>query len=364
MNNYIEPIKIALIFFPFIAFVISVPFVLVEYHRFGSLSFLKSLIIYSFVFYIICAYFLIILPLPERSEVLLLKTPRMQLIPFKFIYDFIKETNFTSFFKIFINNSFIVPLYNIFLTMPFAIYIRYYFKIDLKQTLKYTFLLSLFFELTQLSGLYFLYPRSYRLFDIDDLFLNTLGGLIGYYIAPLLIKHLPERVKLEKEARKKGRKISGFRRLSSLLLDLFLYMIFTSIVSSIFHNVKFTIISIITIFIYYVVIPFILGGSTLAEKYLNLKVVDMKDKNNILKLFLRRLFFIISYIVVPIILLVIAMFIYYNVKENELLKITIICIYAVIVIVMYSVSIIKYVFTDKQMLYEKLSTTKMISTIK
>ena len=32
----------------------------------------------------------------------------------------------------------------------------------------FSFLLSLFFEVTQLTGLYFLYPGSYRLFDVDD----------------------------------------------------------------------------------------------------------------------------------------------------------------------------------------------------
>ena len=31
------------------------------------------------------------------------------------------------------------------------------------------------FELTQLSGLYFIYPRSYRLADVNDLINNTVG---------------------------------------------------------------------------------------------------------------------------------------------------------------------------------------------
>ena len=35
-----------------------------------------------------------------------------------------------------------------------------YFKKDMKTTVFYTFLLSLFFELTQLSGLYFYYPQD------------------------------------------------------------------------------------------------------------------------------------------------------------------------------------------------------------
>ena len=72
--------------------------------------------------------------------------------------------------------------YNILLTLPFGIYLRYYFNCSFKKTFFCTFLLTLFFELTQLSGLYGIYPRPYRLFDVDDLFLNTLGGIIGYAI--------------------------------------------------------------------------------------------------------------------------------------------------------------------------------------
>ena len=57
--------------------------------------------------------------------------------------------------------------------------------------MKYTFLLSLFFELTQLTGLNFIYPRQYRLFDVDNLMINTLGGILGYFIMNKLKVLLP-----------------------------------------------------------------------------------------------------------------------------------------------------------------------------
>ena len=53
------------------------------------------------------------------------------------------------------------------------------------KTMIASFCLSLFFELTQLSGLYFIYPRPYRLFDVNDLVTNTLGGIIGFVVTPL-----------------------------------------------------------------------------------------------------------------------------------------------------------------------------------
>ncbi|GAA0226871.1 hypothetical protein GCM10008921_09530 [Metaclostridioides mangenotii] len=64
--------------------------------------------------------------------------------------------------------------------MPLGISLRYFFKRNLKQTLIITFLVSLFFELTQLTGLYGIYIAPYRIFDVDDLMLNKLGGYIGY----------------------------------------------------------------------------------------------------------------------------------------------------------------------------------------
>jgi glycopeptide antibiotics resistance protein len=46
-----------------------------------------------------------------------------------------------------------------------------------------TFLLSLIIESAQLTGLFFIYPGSYRLFDVDDLITNTLGGFLGTVLA-------------------------------------------------------------------------------------------------------------------------------------------------------------------------------------
>ena len=74
--------------------------------------------------------------------------------------------------------------FNFIMIIPFGIYLRYYFRCGFRRTFLFSFLLSLFFELTQLTGLYFLYPRGYRLFDVDDLLNNTLGGIAGYLCAP------------------------------------------------------------------------------------------------------------------------------------------------------------------------------------
>ena len=55
-----------------------------------------------------------------------------------------------------------------------------------------TFLLSLTIELAQLTGLFFIYPGSYRLFDVDDLMLNTLGGFTGTVLANYVSDLIPD----------------------------------------------------------------------------------------------------------------------------------------------------------------------------
>ncbi len=44
---YTLPIKYALIFFPFIAFLITILYMVYEYHKYGSISKLRTFIIYS-----------------------------------------------------------------------------------------------------------------------------------------------------------------------------------------------------------------------------------------------------------------------------------------------------------------------------
>ena len=46
--------------------------------------------------------------------------------------------------------------------------------------------ISLTIETAQLTGGFGIYPCSYRLFDVDDLLLNTCGGLIGYWLGFLM----------------------------------------------------------------------------------------------------------------------------------------------------------------------------------
>ncbi|AFM71314.1 hypothetical protein EHR_12235 [Enterococcus hirae ATCC 9790] len=50
MASYIEPIRFALIVFPFLALAISSFFFIYEYRKYGTFIFSRAVILYSFVF--------------------------------------------------------------------------------------------------------------------------------------------------------------------------------------------------------------------------------------------------------------------------------------------------------------------------
>lgn len=58
------------------------------------------------------------------------------------------------------------------------------------------FALSLFFEITQLTGIYGIYNCAYRIFDVDDLILNSTGSLFGFLVAPVILALFPSRKSL------------------------------------------------------------------------------------------------------------------------------------------------------------------------
>ena len=363
--NYLSIIKIALITFPFIAFLITLPYVLKEYHKYGSVYWYRALIIYSFILYLLTAYFLVILPLPSREEVMALTTPTTQLIPFNFITDFINNSGFVlndfpTYITALKSSQFIVPIFNIILTIPFGAYLHYYFKFSFKKTVLWSFLLSLFFELTQVTGLYFIYPRGYRLFDVDDLILNTFGGLIGYFVGSLLLKFLPDREEIDDIAKALGRKVSIIRRSLAYCLDWFIATIIFVIINTIFNFSTNFSHYLIFMGAYFILLPYFFKGQTLGCKFLKIKIVSTKsEKLSLLQMILRTALFYLGYVGLPIILLIICSNIISYLKDTIL-------VYSVLLVLLFI--FIYYVIcffklaVSKKIFYERWSKTRMVST--
>ncbi|MBO7402921.1 MAG: VanZ family protein [Lachnospiraceae bacterium] len=140
----------------------------------GNVSPLRLIGVQASVLYLICLVSVVFFPLPSAEQVAAMHGYKGQYIPFKFVLDIAREKSLRSVLQV---------IFNIFMTIPFGLILRYCLGIKRRNIVILTFLLSLLIELAQLTGLFFLYPGSYRLFDVDDLMLNTLGGFLGVVIA-------------------------------------------------------------------------------------------------------------------------------------------------------------------------------------
>ena len=358
--SYLESITTAFIAFPFIAFLFTIPFILYNYHKYGSIHFLRVFIIYTFILYLITIYFLVILPLPTFSEALENTGPYINYIPFKFVFDFIRETPFvwndpSTYIKTITDSSFYVVLFNIFMFVPLGMYLRYYFKCNFKKTVLYSFLLSLFFELTQLTGLYFIYPNPYRLCDVDDLIQNTLGGILGFLIMGWLDNYLPSREQIDEEALKKGEEVSGLRRITAFFLDLFLYFIFTALLSIFVREYSF----LISFLIYYAIYPFIRGNATIGMRFLNIKM-EYKRLDFLFNI-LRYLFLFFYYFVFLFGLLMAATYVrsYFELQNITFLLYGSVAFFILLFYLINFILLIK----NKRMFYDRLFGMKFVSTI-
>lgn len=352
MEVYLESIKTAFLIFPLLAFLITLPYLLIQYHKYGSVPLIRSSIVYTFTLYLLTAYFLVILPLPSKEEVLKMSTKIPQLIPFAFLNDFIESFKTASSVLDFLKSPIVyTTLFNLALTLPFGIYLRYYFKKKWYTTIICTFLLSLFFEITQISGLYGLYPKAYRLFDVDDLIINTLGGFIGYLITPIITIFLPDREEIDKISYQKGKNVSIYRRFIAFLIDLFVFatIMFIVLVTTNFKDVIIPLILAVTI--YYIILPTI-TSDTLGKYLVKIKL-DSKNKYRHLSIFLRQIILYFLIVFGPIII------INYNNYINGLIMV----FYILFLIYAYFEIFLKFFGRKKLLIYERLTKTYNISTV-
>lgn len=300
MSSYIEPIRFALIVFPFLALAISLVFFIYEYRKYGTFILTRAIVLYSFVFYLLCAYFLVILPLPTKEAVAQMTGPKMELHLFATWEHFRQNTVLvlsdpSTYLPAMRQSVFLEPVFNLLLIVPFGIYLRYYFRFSFIKTVIASFCLSLFFELTQLSGLYFIYPRPYRLFDVNDLLTNTLGGALGFIIEPVFTFMLPTRARMDEISYEKGKTVSLTRRLVAYLIDWGFLSVLTFIITLLLQA-AFKIGSItssggwifIEVILYFMLVPYLTNGRTLGKRIVRIKIVaDDNSKLRFKSLFVR-----------------------------------------------------------------------------
>ena len=235
MSKFSVPITTAVALFPLIALIITVPFMVRKYRKLGSVPFSHALVVYSFVFYLMCAYFLVLLPLPPDRTAIVNYATTPQLVPLAFIRNFLAETTASvtdpsTWASVILDPFIYEALFNVLLLVPLGAYLRYYFRRTWWQTLIIGFLVSLSFETTQLTGIWGIYEHPYRLFDVDDLMTNTLGAMVGFWACGPVMRALPDPRVVARQARRRGQFASATRRALSFGIDIVLSQVIAAAV--------------------------------------------------------------------------------------------------------------------------------------
>ncbi|WP_026895506.1 VanZ family protein [Clostridiisalibacter paucivorans] len=347
MYKYLEPIKLAIITFPFIAILFTLPFLIFQYNKYGYINIIRSIIVYSLLLFSISAYYLVVLPLPGMENIGRFKAPiteYMQLFPFTFVFDFLRETTVqwnqpSTYLSLFGERAVLQVVLNVILLMPLGVYLRYYFRKSLIKTIIITFLVSLFFEITQVTGLYGIYETPYRLFDVDDLMLNTLGGIIGYLLTPKITYFLPRSDKFDEYVDLKNMQVGFTRRAVASIIDL-------GIVFSILILLK-SFYSIIFVFIfYYILLPYKTNGKTVGKWMARMQLKGSKERLMLKEITVRSsIFFLMLSMQIVLTFITPVMTILYN-------------------IMLLAYIVFKTIKRDKILFYENISGTKNVIIVK
>ncbi|KRD35618.1 hypothetical protein ASE27_12430 [Oerskovia sp. Root918] len=200
---------------------ILLPVVVWQYRRYGRLSGLRLLGSAAVAVYGVALVAYTLLPLPSGDLAQWCAQHGFsgpQLNPFQFVEDIRRDTAGMSTAARLRSPAVLQTVFNVVLFIPWGVLVRRFFGWRLPLTVLSAFAASLFIETTQGTGIYGLIPCSYRLADVDDLLTNTLGGLIGALIAPVVLRWMPRATDLAAQ-RGVPRPVTVWRRWLGMVLD-------------------------------------------------------------------------------------------------------------------------------------------------
>lgn len=223
--RYFRPaITNGILFLPLIALLLLTPYYW-RYRRRGVNNPVKLLTFYSFVLYGMIAWLFVVLPLPSEAWLATVEPAGVNLLPFAYFRDLSDVTGFDvmqsdTWFSA-VGSSFALQYwFNILLLLPMGIYLRYLFGLRAGKTALIVLLTTIFFEVAQLTGMFFWFSKPYRSFDVDDILCNFLGGMLGYWLMGRL---LPLTECIERRAagayRSTGH-VSSLRRSLAMAIDM------------------------------------------------------------------------------------------------------------------------------------------------
>lgn len=194
-----------------IAIAAFIPFVAISYRRRGEMTLGRSLLWLAAVIYAMALWTYTLLPLPNPADMV---CAGIQTTPGQFISD-IFDYDVSGPSALLHNPAVLQVVLNVMLFMPLGWFVRHLGGRGVVVSTITGFLASALIETTQVTGIWGMYECPYRVFDVDDLIMNTVGALLGSLVGLLFWK----RSKRGPDAAK-PRPVTGTRRLLGILCDL------------------------------------------------------------------------------------------------------------------------------------------------
>ena len=233
-QTFLLPVTTALTVFPLVVLIVMLPVAVVSYRRRGRAGGWTTLAFYGFLFYLLAAALQTVVPLPSDpagycAAQNYASTP--QLRPFYFVQVLQERArgDWSPTSMLHYGAVWSTAL-NIALLVPLGFFLRYLAGLRFLAATAVAVGVSLLFELTQLTGLWFVYPCAYRLFSVDDLMLNTAGAVLGWLLAGPVGRLLPA-LEPDRERRRYATKVTVSRRLFALLADAVGFVVLSGLVT-------------------------------------------------------------------------------------------------------------------------------------
>ncbi|EMQ98566.1 VanZ family protein [Paeniglutamicibacter gangotriensis Lz1y] len=192
------------------AVALLIPFIAISYRRRGHISALWLLGWIALAIYAMSLWTYTLMPLPQEGY----RCVGMQLTPFASVND-ARGFPHATVGQILRNPSVQQVAFNLILFMPLGFLLRAMFRREIVAATLTGAAISLFIEVTQKTGVWGLFPCAYRLFDVDDLMVNTLGALIGSIVALVFVRPRTSRIDPAQP-----RAVTAGRRLLGMLCDM------------------------------------------------------------------------------------------------------------------------------------------------
>lgn len=214
MSDRLLPAIAAVLIATVLAVVLFVPYIAAQYRRRGTVGARRVVLAFALLVYVGALGAYTLLPLPASTDACV--GVGTQLTPFQFVADIARESQGGA-VPLWSNPALLQVILNVALFAPLGVFARVLFERGIVVSVLLGAAASLLIEFTQLTGVWFLYPCSYRIFDVDDLIANSLGAVIGVAVAPAL-RWLAGTE--SRRTRGEPRPVTAGRRLLGMLCDL------------------------------------------------------------------------------------------------------------------------------------------------